>query len=217
METENEKIITAYKGMDKDMKCRDFQYEVGKTYETDKKPVKCTENGFHSCKYPLDVFNYYAPNNSRYFLVGASGNIDKDNDDTKIASSKIKIGMEIGIPGLVKAAIEYTKSRSTVEKDATGYSGASSATGDRGASSATGYYGASSAGNKTAIAVSWGVCGKAKGVLGAHIVCAEWKENNNGEWKLKGAKMIKVDGVKIKEDTFYTLKNGKFIEADNDV
>ena len=91
---------------------------------------------------------------------------------------------------------------------ATGDNGAALATGERGAASATGWSGAASAGHKTAIAVAWGPSGRAKGVLGAHIVCAEWR---NG--KLVDAKMAVVDGDKIKADTYYMLKNGEFAEV----
>ena len=134
-----------YKGMSKDMKCRGFQYEVGKEYETDK-AVAC-ECGFHACEYPLDVFNYYPPSTSRFFEVEQSGEISKHGEDSKVASTKIKIGAELSIAGLVKAAVEFTKERCTqAEEDkATGYLGAASATGYQGAASATGYLGAASA------------------------------------------------------------------------
>ena len=144
--------IKTYKGFNKDMTCRDFQYEEGKEYAEES--VEVCDHGFHACEYPLDCLNYYSPNESVYHEVEQSGEIQKHNDDTKVASTKIKIGAEISIAGLVKAAIEYTVKR--VNKDAesdekhgassaTGYYGASSATGDYGASSATGTYGASSA------------------------------------------------------------------------
>ncbi|OUO09177.1 DUF7666 domain-containing protein [Flavonifractor sp. An4] len=134
-----------YKGMDKDMKCRGFQYEVGKEYETDK-AVAC-ECGFHAFEYPLDVFNYYPPAGSRFFEVEQSGELSKNDGDSKVASTKIKIGAELNIAGLVKAAVEYTKERCTQGEGerATGYYGAASATGTRGAASATGDYGAASA------------------------------------------------------------------------
>ena len=134
-----------YKGMDANMQCRGYQYEVGKEYETDE-AVAC-EAGFHACEYPLDVFNYYPPAKSRYFGVKQSGKISKSGEDTKVASTKIKIVAEIGIAGLVKAAVEYTKARAKEEPGghATGYRGAASATGYRGAASATGYRGAASA------------------------------------------------------------------------
>ena len=145
-------VIKSYKGFNKNMTCRGFQYEEGKEYEEE--IVEVCDHGFHVCEYPLDCLNYYYPNESVYHEVEQSGEIQKHNDDTKVASTKIKIGAEISIAGLVKAAIEYTVKR--VKKDAesdekhgassaTGYCGASSATGDYGASSATGTYGASSA------------------------------------------------------------------------
>ena len=144
--------IKTYKGFNKDMTCRGFQYEEGKQYEEES--VEVCDHGFHACEYPLDCLYYYSPNESVYHEVEQSGEIQKHNDDTKVASTKIKIGAEISIAGLVKAAIEYTVKR--VNKDAesdekhgassaTGYKGASSATGNCGASSATGYKGASSA------------------------------------------------------------------------
>ena len=154
-------VIKSYKGFNKNMTCRGFQYEEGKEYEEE--IVEVCDHGFHVCEYPLDCLNYYYPNESVYHEVEQSGEIQEHNDDTKVASTKIKIGAEISIAGLVKAAIEYTVKR--VKKDAesdekhgassatgycgassaTGYKGASSATGDKGASSATGTYGASSA------------------------------------------------------------------------
>ena len=134
-----------YKGMDANMQCRGYQYEVGKEYETDE-AVAC-EAGFHACEYPLDVLKYYVPAESRYFGVKQSGKISKSGEDTKVASTKIKIVDEIGIAGLVKAAVEYTKARAKEEPGghATGYQGAASATGNQGAASATGDHGAASA------------------------------------------------------------------------
>ena len=168
--------MRAYKGFDKDLKCRGFQYEVGKEYETDK-AVAC-ETGFHACEYPLDVFRYYPPNFSRYCEVEQSGETDKHGNDTKVASTKIKIGAEIGIAGLVKAAIEYTKERATEVKGgrATGDCGAASATGNQGAASATGNQGAASAtGYQGAASVTgdWGAA-SATGDQGAASVTGDW-------------------------------------------
>ena len=147
-----EESIKTYKGFNKNMTCRGFQYEEGKEYEEES--VEVCNHGFHACEYPLDCLNYYSPNESVYHEVEQSGKIQKHNEDTKVASTKIKIGAEISIAGLVKAAIEYTvkrvnKAAESNEKhgasSATGTCGASSATGTCGASSATGYKGASSA------------------------------------------------------------------------
>jgi len=149
--------MITYKGMNKDMTCKDgFQYEPGKPYQMDG-PVEVCKRGFHACERPLDVFDYYPPASSRYFEVEQSGKISKGNDDSKIASSEIKIGAEIGIPGLVKAHIEYVKAHTTQEhtdpKQATaGFRGAATAgssgaatAGDSGAATA-GSYGAATAG-----------------------------------------------------------------------
>ncbi len=140
--------ITAYKGFDKDLKCRGFQYEIGKTYQHDGDAKAC-ESGFHACEHPLDVLYYYAAG-SRYALVEQSGQLSRHGDDTKVSSSKIKIKAEIGIAGLVHAAVEYVNSRCwPVDPEspasATGFRGAASATGYQVAASATGGQGAASA------------------------------------------------------------------------
>ena len=106
--------MKGYKGFNKDMTCKNFQYEIGKEYETDK--AQACRCGFHACEYPLDCFSYYAPSESRYCEVEQSGDISKTNNDTKVASTKIKIGAEIGIKGLIKAAFEYVKERCTNEQ-----------------------------------------------------------------------------------------------------
>ena len=212
-----------YKGMDKDMKCRGFQYEVGKEYETDSAEV--CEAGFHACEYPLDVFSYYPPAGSRFFEVEQSGDMSRSDDDTKVASTKIKIGAEIGIAGLVKAAIEYTKERCTEEPggratgnrvaaSATGNRGAASATGNQGAASATGYRGAASATGKASVALACGIDSMAKGALGCAICVVERGEWDGETYPIKAIKAAIVDGKKIKADTWYTLKGGKFVEAE---
>lgn len=218
--------ITSYKGFKQDMTCKDFQYKEGESYEDPS--AKACERGFHACEYPLDCLDYYSPNESVYHVVEQSGEISRHSDDTKVASTKIKIGAEINIAGLVKAAIEYTMKRVNPEakadeskgaSSATGNYGASSATGNCGASSATGYKGASSAGDPESVAVAWGYHGKAKGVLGAYLVLADWVGDEDDYWhqnlwQLKGAKMVRVDGEIIKPDTYYTMKNGEVVEAE---
>ena len=229
-----------YKGMNTDMTCRGFQYEVGKEYETDK--AEACECGFHACEYPLEVFNYYPPASSRYFEVEQSGEMDRSGGDSKVASTKIKIGAEIGIAGLVKASVEYTRERATEEPgghatgdlgaasatgdlgaasatgyqgaaSATGYRGAASATGDLGAASATGYQGAASATGKSSVAVSAGINGKAMGSIGCAICLVERGEWDGETYPIVSVKAAIVDGQSIKADTWYTLKNGEFVEV----
>ena len=294
-----EEVIKSYKGFEKDMTCRDFQYEEGKEYEEDE--AKVCNAGFHACEYPLDCFGYYAPNTSVYHEVEQSGKLSNSSDDSNVAATKIKIGARIGIPGLVQAAIEYTTERTKPTEDAsntgeygassntgecgassntgecgassntgeygassntgdygassntgncgassntgdygassntgdygassnTGYRGASSNTGDYGASSNTGncgassntgYYGTCEANHPNSVAVAWGPKSKAKGVIGATLVLAEWAQLSNAyweedAWEFKGSMMVRVDGKNIKEDTWYWMKDGKIVEA----
>ena len=202
-----------YKGMDKDMKCRGFQYEVGGEYETDK--AKACECGFHACEYPLDVFNYYPPAGSRFFEVEQSGSISKSDEDTKVASTKIKIGAELSITGLVKAAVEYTKERCTQDEgaSATGIRGAASATGDQGAASATGYQGAASATGKASAAMACGIEGKAMGNIGCALFLVERGEHDGETYPIVSVKAVIVDGENVKPGVWYTLRNGELVEA----
>ena len=199
--------MKAYKGFHKDMTCKDFQYEEEKSYHEDK--AVCCETGFYACEYPLDCLCYYAPSNSVYHEVELSGNLDKNTEDSKICATDIKVGARLSIAGLVQAAIDFTVEK--VKKEA-------SSNDNCGASSATGYKGASSAGDKESIAVAWGYKSKAKGVLGSHLVFADWEGDENRYWdqklwSLKGAKMVQVDGETIKEDTWYTMENGEIVEV----
>ncbi len=224
--------IKSFKGFDKDLKCRDFQYEIGGEYEESGKIAACNK-GFHACERPLDVFVYYPPATSRYCEVEQGGKLDRDGDDSKVASSKIKIGAEIGIPGLVKAQVEYVKEHTTTEhtdpaRATAGRSGAATAgcsgaatAGDSGAATA-GYRGAATAGDGGAAtsrgSVSVGENGvglvrgngvKARGGMGAVLVIAVENENDYGiaEWKA-----FVVDGETVKADTWYTLQNGELVE-----
>jgi hypothetical protein len=156
-----EKSMKAFKGFNKDLTCRGYQYEEGKEFHTER--AECCDTGFHACEYPLDCFGYYDPAHSVYHEVELSGEMDRSGDNTKVCATDIKIGARLSIAGLVKMAIDFTMSKVNKEagsderhgfasatgncgaSSATGYKGASSATGNCGASSATGDYGASSA------------------------------------------------------------------------
>lgn len=111
-----EKKITAYKGFDQDLKCRDFQYEIGKEYEMDG-GIECCERGFHACESPLEVLDHYffLSNGkiARFCEVEQSGNIDKENNTTKIASSRIKIKAELKFGDLIKAGVEWLKEKTS--------------------------------------------------------------------------------------------------------
>ena len=103
-----EKKIIAYKGFDKNLKCRDFQYEVGKEYEMDG-DIKCCERGFHACESPLEVFDHYDMLNSRFAKVEQSGEIDKEENSTKVCSSKIKVKAELKLADIINLGVEWIK------------------------------------------------------------------------------------------------------------
>ena len=104
----NENKIIAYKGFDKDFKCRDFQYEVGKTYEMNGN-IKCCNRGFHACESPMEVFDHYDMLTSRFAEVEQSGEIDKENNSTKICSSRIKIKAELKLADIINLGVEWLK------------------------------------------------------------------------------------------------------------
>ena len=197
--------MKAYKGFDKDLKCRGFQYEVGKEYETSK-AILCYK-GFHACLAPLDVFRYYAPATSRYCEVEIDGEIEKAVDDSKIAGTKIKIIREISLAELIAAQRKYEKrEKGAVEKTVTA--------GDYGAATAGDYGTAVSGGNSSTgedgLCVARGKGCRVKGGFGSVLVIAEETKNSV---KIVHCKTAIVDGEKIKADTWYTLRNGEFSEV----
>ena len=227
--------MKAYKGFNEDMQCRGFQFREGETYHEDE--AKLCKTGFHACEAPLDVFKYYAPANSVYHEVVLEDTSVERKDDSKVCAKTIKVGGEINILGLVKAQIEYVKSRTTAEhtdpKAATaGDSGAATA-GDRGAATAgdsgaatAGDRGAATAGDRGAatsrgrsktgengVCVARGKNAMVSGGIGTILVIVRENSNNCdiAEWKA-----AVVDGEKIMADTWYKLENGEFVEAESD-
>ena len=195
-----EEIIKSYKGFNKDMTCKGKQYAEGETFTED--DAECCDRGMHACEYPLDCFNYYEPANSIYHEVEQSGKLDRKSSDTKVASTIMKVGARLDIRGLVHAAIEYTKSRTTTE-----YTDPDMATaGDSGAATSRGR----SASGKDGLSVARGNDVKVKGGLGAILVIVEEerKSYNISKWKA-----VVVDGEQIKADTWYKLKDGEFVEC----
>ena len=276
----SEKII-AYKAMDKNMQCRGKQYEVGKTYHEDK--ADCCNAGMHACENPLDVLHYYPlKDGPRFFEVECGGNVDKSEEDSKLACTELTVKGEVNFAGLVKATVNavfnrvkgkepfssgnystagssgnystagssgysstagssgnYSTAGSSGNSSTAGSSGYYSTAGSSGYSStagssgyystagssgnystagssgnystaaATGAYCSAKADGKDSIAVVNGACGKACGALGCYLVLTEYDDDGN----MLLAKMAKVDGAVIKENTWYTLKNGEFVEA----
>ncbi|MCZ7808839.1 hypothetical protein O9Y08_13190 [Pseudomonas aeruginosa] len=155
----SEEVVTAYKGFKQDLTCRGYQFEIGGTYKHEGEVEACA-SGFHSCEYPLDVFGYYAPGESRFAIVKASGQLSRHDDDSKIASATLVVEAEISMPTMISRALDWIMSKvdKSVEQTVvgetasnTGNRSAASNTGDYSAASNTGYQSAASnTGNRSA-------------------------------------------------------------------
>ena len=245
--------MKAYKGFNKDMTCRGFQYEIGKAYETD--AADLCRIGFHACENPLDCFSHYAPGNSRYCEVEIEDNGQRSSEDSKVVGKKIKIGAELSTEQICKLHFEYVRSRCAPAKtnaagdresasagrygsasageygsasagdygSASAGDGGSASAGERGSASA-GDYGSASAGDygvsasrgsssagENGVAAARGEHAKVRGGIGSVlVVCVEKKDSYDiAEWKA-----AVVDGERIRPDTWYTVENGEFREAD---
>ena len=203
--------IKGFKGFDKDLKCRGYQYELGQDFQEEGKIEACSK-GFHFCENPFDVFSYYPPFTengiNRYCVVEGGGSIDKDSDDTKIACSKLHISAEIGLKGLVEAGIKFILDKvnwKDCKESNTGY---------RSAATNTGYRLAAQVSGKDSIAIVTGKDSKAKGSIGCWIVLTERGDWNGNTYPIKEVKAVKVDGGLIKPDTYYKLDNGEIIPCE---
>ncbi len=221
--------IKGFKGFDKDLKCRGYQYELGQDFQEEGKIEACSK-GFHFCENPFDVFSYYPPSSengiNRYCVVEGGGSIDKDSDDTKIACSKLHISAEIGLKGLVEAGVKFIldkvnwkdcKESNTGDRSAatnTGNYSAATNTGDRSAATNTGYQSAAQVSGKDSIAIVTGKDSKAKGSIGCWIVLTERGDWDGNTYPIKEVKAVKVDGGLIKPDTYYKLDNGEIIPCE---
>ena len=220
--------MKAYKGFDKDLKCRGFQYEVGKEYEEGS--AELCKKGFHACENPLDTFRYYGPTDSRYCEVDVADNGERNTTDSKVCGKHIKIGAEIGLKGVINAGVRFVfdKCESATEENASGVSGNAAASGWRGNAAAsgergnaaasglrgtaavTGWHGKASAIGKQCVAVAWGQDSIARGSVGNWLVVSERDDDGN----IIDAKIVRVDGEAVKENTWYTLQNGKISEVE---
>ena len=217
--------MKAYKGFDRDLKCRGFQYEIGKEYE--EKETEACEKGFHACENPLEVFRYYPPcDGNRYCEVEQDGELSKHGGDSKVASTKIKIGVELGLKGLIQAGVSFILDKVNWKADAATNSGDRSAAVNSGIGSAavnsgigsaavnTGTGSAAEVSNGDSVAIVTGYNSKAKAGFGSAIVITERGVWNGKTYPLINIKAAIVDGEKIKADTWYTLRNGEFVECD---
>ena len=203
--------IKAYKGVNDKLQCTPrnnvFQYEVGKEYATD--AAELCESGFHACEFPLDVFRYYAPSDSRYCEVELDATDEQHHDDSKRTGKKIKIGAEIGLDGIIKAGVKLILEKAESCDKGTGDWSAATNTGDWSAATNTGNWSAATVFGKESVACSLGEYGKAKGTKGCWLVLAEWEDGHR-----KDVRCFYVDGESVKANVFYTLKDGELVEAD---
>ena len=211
--------MKACKGFDKNLRCRGFKYEVGGEY-TEETAELCNR-GPHACENPLDTLRYYRPGDSRYCEVEIEDNGQRSSYDSKVCGKHIKIGAEIGLKGVINAGVRFVldKCESATEEKASdlrgnaaasGLSGNAAASGLRGTASVTGPYGKASALGEQCLAVAWGQDSLARGTVGNWIVVSERDDDGN----IIDAKIVRVDGESVKENTWYTLQNGEISEVE---
>lgn len=192
------------------MQCRGFQYEVGKEYKMDGN-IKCCERGFHACKSPMEVWDYYDMLTSRFAKVEQSGKIDKEDNSTKVCSSKIKISAELKLADIIKLGVEWIKDVTSPSKatggldDNGGYYAQIGSSGDSAKIDSTG---------EDSVIMCAGNSSIAKAKVGSWITLAEWKWSDEKKRDVPACvKTEYVDGENIKADTWYQLINGKFVEV----
>ena len=201
--------ICAYKGFTMDWKCREFQYEIDRTYEHTG-TVEICESGFHACEYPLDCFGYYPPSDSRYAMVETPDDVQRHDDDTKIVSASITIKAEISIPELVTRSVAWILSR--INSTAAEHSNQSAATntGDWSAATNTGYQSAATVTGNASVVIATGRESKARAAAGSAIVLV----NRDEDGAIRHIRASKVGENGIKPDVFYILNDdGEFVEA----
>ena len=213
--------MKAYKGFNKDMTCRGFQYEEGKEYETDK--AELCESGFHACLNPLDCFGYYSPSESVYHEVEIDDNGQRNSEDSKVVGKKVKIGARLSVADICKLHFEFVKEHCKPANSNAAGDNESASAGYRGSASA-GESGSASAGNcgsavsrgsadvgENGVAIVRGNGCRVKGGKGSYLAIAEEMTDS---CDIKFYKAFKIDGKRYKPDTWYTLdENGKVVKA----
>lgn len=212
--------ITAYKGFDKNFQCMGFQYEVGKEYKSGK-TVKVCRSGFHACTNPLEVWDYYPVYNSRFAEVELGGVIDKEEGGgSKICSSEIKIKKELTLSDYIGLCVAWMNNLTKVGDNSAqiGSSGDYAKIGSSGNSAqigSSGDYAKIGSSGDYAVIMCAGIKSKAKAKKGSWITLSEWGIDGK-RYVPVCVKTEQVDGVKIKEDTWYELKDGVFVETTTD-
>lgn len=211
-------VIKGFKGFDKNLQCRGFQFKEGETFRHNG-PASACNSGFHFCKNPLDVFVYYSPGESVFHEVEGGGQADHHNADSKVACTEIKIGAAITLPDFIGASIKFLFSRKYEESTSNHIiedRSASSATGDRSASSATGYRSASSATGDASAAICTGQYSKAMAGKYGCIALAWWNEDAE-RLEMRCAETGCGGGSdgKLKSEVWYSVDSGgNIVEAE---
>jgi hypothetical protein len=197
--------MKAYKGFNKDMTCRGFQFEEGKAYEEPE--AKPCESGFHACENPLDCLSYYSPANSVFHEVELEDVNNERREDSKVCAKRITIGARLSFAGIVKWAVSFVFDK---VKSTTGYWAHAATTGDWAHAATTGDWAHAATSGQNSISAALGVKSSAKAAAGSWIVCTEYSQDG----KLLGVKAAKIDNDTIKADTWYELVNGEFVEVE---
>ena len=213
--------MKAYKGFDKNMQCRGFQFEEGKTYEEDR-AVLC-KDGFHACENPIDIFRYYAPGKSIFHEVELEDVSEMRGKDSKVCGKKIKIGAEISLRDMIRAGVKIDIQTADTATSwdsihaATSWDSSTAATsGDSSPAATSGHSSHAATSGKDSIAAAIGRNSKAKSTLGNWIVLAEYGDWNGKCRPVLCVKCGKIDGEFLKPDVWYRLKDGEFVEAGED-
>ena len=203
------KSVKGFKAFNKGLVCRGFQYEEGKTYEEEKADL--CNRGFHFCENPLDVLDFYDLTTSEFATVEAFGNVK--SDDKKSVTTKIKIGEKLDLPGFIKASIDFVLEKCKRKND--GYASQLAASGYASQIAASGDYSKLELNGKYSVGACIGYDSKIKGKIGCWITLAEWESDDDlGKLIPVCVKSAQIDGENLKEDVFYKLEKGEFVEAE---
>ena len=235
--------MKGYKGFNKGLICRGKKYEENTVFEESNAEICRSGMHFCENPFDVLTYYPFVSDNAElneFAEVESLAEVETD-DEKKFCTKKLKVGKKLDIAGLCSAFVGFTLGKSensatntgnhssatnTGDYSAatntgncsaatnTGYRSAATNTGDCSAATNTGNRSAATVEGNESFAITTGVSGKAKGALGCYIAVAEWGKGENGEYQLKDFKAHKVDGREIKADTFYTLRDGEFVEVE---
>ena len=202
-------MIKAYKGFDKNMQCRGFQFAEGKSYE-EPEAILCRK-GFHACENPIDVFRHYAPGESIFRKVELEDVSEMRERDSKVCGKKIKIGEEISLRDMIREGVKIDIQ--AANESTSGDCSPAATAGDSSPAATSGDCSHAATSGKESIAAAIGRDSKAKSTIGNWIVLAEYGEWNGKYYPVLCVKCGKIDGETLKPDVWYRLNDGEFEEV----